>query len=241
MTIRAVLFDVYGTLLRVGSPPADAEAQWDRLFRDFFGTPPSLSRLEFSVGCNQVIARRHGAARARGIAQPEVSWPAVVTEALPRFAHLQPAQQELFILRQMQTGRTITLQHGAGAVLTFLRQCGCLLGIASNSQAYTLRELREHLAPVGLSLELFDRDVCFWSFAHGFSKPDPHVFQMLTARLGARGITPGEILMVGDRLDNDIEPARAFAWRTWQLTTPPAAGDPGQGPFSEMLTWLRGA
>ena len=239
MTIRAVLFDVYGTLLRVGPPPADADARWDQLFRDFFGTPPNLSRLEFSVVCNQVIARRHGAARARGIPYPEVLWPAVVTEALPKFAHLPPAQQELFILRQMQIGRTLSLQDGTREVLTFLRERGCVLGIASNSQAYTLRELREHLAPAGLSLDLFDRDVCFWSFAHGFSKPDPHVFQMLTARLKERGIRSVETLMVGDRLDNDIEPVRAFGWRTWLLTSSPAAGKPDQGTFSEMLARLR--
>lgn len=239
LTVRAVLFDVYATLLRVSPPPPDADAQWDRLSRDFFGTPPSRSRLEFSVACSQTIARQHAAARARGIPRPEVQWPAIVAEALPDFGRLPPAHQEEFVFRQMQMGRTLSLQDGASEVLTFLRERGCPLGIASNSQAYTLRELCEHLAPVGLSLDLFDPELCFWSFAHGFSKPDPHVFQMLTARLGARGITPGETLMVGDRLDNDIEPARAFGWQTWQLTPVAAAGKSGQGTFCEMLAWLR--
>ena len=148
-------------------------------------------------------------------------------------------EKDFFILRQMQIGRTLSLENGASEVLTFLRERGCVLGIASNSQAYTLRELREHFAPAGLSLDLFDPDVCFWSFAHGFSKPDPHVFQMLTARLEARGITPGETLMVGDRLDNDIEPARAFTWRTWLLTSSPTTSEPGQGTFAQLLKWIK--
>jgi FMN phosphatase YigB (HAD superfamily) len=152
---------------------------------------------------------------------------------------LPAAQQEEFVFRQMQTGRTISLQGGTGEVLTRLRERGCVLGIASNSQAYTLRELREHLAPAGLSLDLFDRDVCFWSFAHGFSKPDPHVFQILTARLKERGIRSVETLMVGDRLDNDIEPVQAFGWQTWLLTSSPTAGELGKGTFADLLVWLR--
>ncbi len=238
-TPRAVLFDVYGTLLRVGPPPADADARWERLFLDCLGTTPRLSRLEFSVACSQIIARQHGVARARGIPFPEVIWPAIVDEVLPEFGRLPAAQQEEFVFRQMQTGRTISLQDGTGEVLTRLRERGCRLGIASNSQAYTLQELREHLAPLGLGLDLFDPDLCFWSFAHGFSKPDPHVFQMLTTRLEARSVVPSETLMVGDRHDNDIEPARAFGWQTWQLTAMPAANEPGQGTFAQLLAWLR--
>lgn len=238
-TPRAVLFDIYGTVLQVGPPPSDADARWSSLFRDFFGKPPRLNRLDFSVACNQVVARQHTIARGRGIPFPEVLWPSIVAEVLPEFTRLPMAQQEEFVFRQMQIGRTLCLQTGAKEVLTFLHERRHLLGIASNSQAYTLRELREHLAPTGLSLDLFDRDLSFWSFAQGFSKPDPHVFQMLIARLEARGIAPGETLMVGDRLDNDIEPARAFAWQTWQLTAMPAANEPGQGTFAQLLAWLR--
>jgi FMN phosphatase YigB (HAD superfamily) len=62
---------------------------------------------------------------------------------------------------------------------------------------------------------------------------------MLTARLEARGIAPGETVMVGDRLDNDVEPARAFGWQTWLLTPSPASGEPGQGTFAQMLAWLK--
>lgn len=217
LRIRAALFDVYGTLLRVGPAPPDADARWERLSRDFFGATPTISRLEFAVASSQIIARHHRVGHTRGISYPEVLWPSVVAEALPGFGLLPAAQQEEFIFRQMQLGRTLSLQESAREVLTQLRAQNCLLGIASNSQAYTLRELREHLAPVGLGLDLFDPNLSFWSFAHGFSKPDAHVFQMLAARLEARGIALAETLMVGDRLDNDIEPARAFGWQTWQV------------------------
>jgi FMN phosphatase YigB (HAD superfamily) len=42
-------------------------------------------------------------------------------------------------------------------------------------------------------------------------------------------------MMVGDRFDNDIEPAQKFGWRTWQLTSPNDAGD---GTLAELAADL---
>lgn len=221
MKIRAVIFDIYTTILEVGPPPTNADALWQKLFEEMLGTQPPFNRTEFSVHTAEVIARHHAAARGRGIQWPEILWPSVVLEALPSLARLAAPKLEEFIFRQMQMGRTLRLADGAAECLRQLNDAGILLGIASNSQAYTLRELTAALQGTGLNLSMFDRDVRFWSFENGFSKPDPHVFRILTARLEARGISSAETLMVGDRLDNDIEPARAFGWQTWQLTLEP--------------------
>ncbi len=217
MNLRAAIFDIYGTLLQVGPPPPDADARWQRLWRDFLHIEPRLSRLDFSVASSKVIARHHEVARARGIPWPEIHWPSVVTEVVPEVAQLPSHDREEFLFRQIQTSHTIRMTAETASVLRWLKERPCLLGIASNAQAYTLRELNEALATHALGMVLFERDLCFWSFEYGFSKPDPHVFQVLTARLEARGIRPAEVLMVGDRLDNDIEPARDFGWQPWQL------------------------
>lgn len=233
MKLRAVIFDVYGTLLEVGPAPADAEARWQELWRKTFSHEPRLSRLEFSVACSRVIARHHGQAQARGIAYPEINWPSIVGEVLPELRALPPSVQEEFLFRQIQTGHTTRFEKDAAEMLRRLGEENTLLGISSNAQAYTMRELREGLAGEGLNPDLFARDLCFWSFEHGFSKPDPHVFQILTTRLEARGIAPAETLMVGDRLDNDIRPAQNHGWRTWQLPSP---GQPGNGSWHRLLT-----
>jgi FMN phosphatase YigB (HAD superfamily) len=217
MTIRAVIFDIYGTLLEVGPPPPDADARWQRLCRDLLHTEPRLGRLDFSLATSRVIARLHQAARDRGIPWPEVHWPSVVAEVLPELAQLPRPNQEEFLFRHIQTGHTTSMTEDTAAALRSLKERASLLGIASNAQAYTLRELEEALATQALDMHLFEHDLCFWSFEHGFSKPDPHVFQILTARLAARGIHPAEILMVGDRFDNDITPAQAHGWQTWQV------------------------
>jgi FMN phosphatase YigB (HAD superfamily) len=235
---RAVIFDVYATLLQVGPPPADAEARWNRLFEELLDARPSLSRTEFFVRTNQVIARRHAAARACGIQWPEIQWPSIVAEVLPDLAHLPARKFDEFIFLQMQIGRTLRLADHAGECLRQLHERGLVLGIASNSQDYTLRELGEALKGAGLTLSIFDAHLCVWSFQHGFSKPDPHIFQIITARLEGRGIGPGETLMVGDRLDNDIQPARAHGWQTWQLA-PASQGDGmTSGEFRQLLAAL---
>ncbi len=239
MRIRAVVFDVYGTLLQVGPPPPDAWQQWIELFERAFQSPPRLQRLEFSVACNRVIVRRHASGKEQGIAFPEVQWPTVVAEVLPELAALDAPAREEFLYRLIQTGHTTRLAADAAPTLRLLLERNCRLGIASNAQAYTWRELREALTGAGLDLAAFDPRLCFWSFEHGFSKPDPHVFRILSARLEAGGIAPAETLMVGDLLDNDITPARAHGWRVWHLRNEPAEAVGGN--WTRLRTWLDSA
>jgi FMN phosphatase YigB (HAD superfamily) len=104
VNVRAVIFDVYGTLLEV-TPPPNAAASWERLWRERFAMPSRLTLAQFSAACDAITTREHTA-----------------------------------------------------------------------------------------------------------------------ARLAARGICPGEILMIGDRLDNDIAPARAQGWQAWQVGRQEDAG-----------------
>jgi putative hydrolase of the HAD superfamily len=235
MKIRAVLFDIYGTLMQVGPPPADADARWQKLLAQTFSTAPTISRLEFAVASSRAIERRHAASHARGIQHPEILWPSVVAEVLPAFCNLTQATQDEFVYQQIQIGRTIQLISGAAEGLHKLATRGCQLGLASNAQAYSVRELREALAKANLDFSLFNPALCFWSYEHGFSKPNPHVFQILDIRLEVLGITADKTLMVGDRLDNDIEPARAQGWQTWHLS---AAGTSSGGDWTELLAFL---
>ena len=217
MKPRAIIFDVYRTILEVGPAPADAEARWEALWRERLGGAARLTLGEFRAATEAAVAREHAAARAVGIAFPEVDWAEVVRTAAPEVAVLDAAGQAEFAFRHSALGHTVRAMAGAAPVLRRLRERGVALGIASNAQPYTWRELDEALAGTGAERGWFEPALCFWSFDHGYSKPDPHVFRGLTARLRARGIAPGETLMVGDRVDNDIAPARAQGWQTWRL------------------------
>ena len=224
MRIRAVIFDVYGTLLELGPAPPGAEEEWRRTWLQLLDCEPRLNQASFSAACEAFIRREHETARGRGIQFPEVDWPAIVLQAVPEVRALSPTQRQTFLLRLRRAGQTTHLSAETAEVLRALRATGCLLGIASNAQAYTLRELEAGLDVHGLGTDIFEPSLSFWSYQHGFSKPDPYVFQLLSARLRLLGVLPAEAVMVGDRSDNDIEPARRHEWQTWQIYPAQHAG-----------------
>jgi len=54
-------------------------------------------------------------------------------------------------------------------------------------------------------------DVIVASEAVGFAKPDPRMFHLALERAGCE---PAQAIMVGDRLDNDIAPAKKLGMKT---------------------------
>ena len=165
--IRALICDIYGTLLEMGPPPPQADTRWANLWAECVGPTPAPSLQTFEAAVRPFIARHHTQERARGLVQPEVDWPA--------------------------------------------------------------------LATARLTIDLFTPDLCFFSFEHGIAKPDPHVFHWLNSRLAARGIAPKMAVMVGDRPDNDVAPAKAAGWQTW-LLGPTAC--PESGDWTALHHWL---
>ncbi len=223
MKVRAAIFDIYNTLLEIGPPPSDAEARWVELCRSALAGKPALDLKTFAAACDAVIAREHAKAREAGIPHPEVFWPAVVCEALPELSRLPRTKLELFLIEHAALQRSVRLMPGVAEVLRALLRERIRAGLVSNSQPYTLAELDQALGGAGLNRTMFLPELTFLSFEAGFSKPDPHVFRWLTARLRGCGSTPGEALIVGDRLDNDLEPAHAQGFQTWHLTAVPSA------------------
>ena len=183
---------------------------------------------------------RPSAARAAGIAWPEVYWPDVVAEVLPELARLPAKPPAAFMLRHAGLMHTIQLHPAAAHLLASLHEHGVLLGLASNCQPYTLAELEAQFATAGLTLDIFHPSLRFLSFEHGYSKPDPHVFRLLAARLRRFGVTTGEALVVGDRLDNDVAPARAQGFQAWQLAAASSSSPMAGGWESLAKHWQRG-
>ncbi|MEU1877935.1 HAD family hydrolase [Streptosporangium sp. NPDC020072] len=87
--------------------------------------------------------------------------------------------------------------------LAALREAGLWLGIAGNQTVRAGRILRELFAK--------DVDLIGTSDDWGAAKPDPLFFTRLAEMVPFEA---GEILYVGDRLDNDIRPAVAAGMRT---------------------------
>jgi HAD superfamily hydrolase (TIGR01662 family) len=89
-------------------------------------------------------------------------------------------------------------------LLRKLRQRGLTLGIVANQP----ERMRERLEGEGIA-GLFDHHGL--SGVTGLRKPDPRAF---TAVAEALGVAPADCIMVGDRIDNDIVPAKALGMAT---------------------------
>ena len=92
----------------------------------------------------------------------------------------------------------------ASLVLAALRHRGYRLGIIANQPLGS----EARLARFGLR-DFFE--VICASAEEGVSKPDPEIFRRAIARAGC---TPAEAVMIGDRTDNDIAPAKALGMQT---------------------------
>lgn len=92
----------------------------------------------------------------------------------------------------------------ARETLETLKNRGYRLGIIANQPAGTAQRLQER----GLS-EFFDTVIA--SAEAGVAKPDSRIFEMA---LNAAECAPSNAVMVGDRLDNDILPAKKLGMKT---------------------------
>jgi HAD superfamily hydrolase (TIGR01549 family) len=101
------------------------------------------------------------------------------------------------------------LRPGIADLLRNLRALDLRLGIVANQP----EGMRERLQRAGIG-ELFEHQGL--SGATGIAKPDPRAFTMAAQSLN---VMPAECIMVGDRIDNDIAPARALGMATIRFRT----------------------
>ena len=92
----------------------------------------------------------------------------------------------------------------AEAVLRTLQARGYRMGIIANQSPGS----EKRLAKFGL-LPFFEM-VCA-SAEEGIAKPDPEIFRRALTRAGC---APADAVMIGDRTDNDIAPAKALGMQT---------------------------
>jgi len=79
--------------------------------------------------------------------------------------------------------------------------------IANQSVGSTERLVRWGLMPFV--------STCLCSCELGLEKPNPAIFTLALERAGC---APSEAVMIGDRLDYDVRPARLLGWRTIRVT-----------------------
>jgi putative hydrolase of the HAD superfamily len=224
--IRAVLFDIYGTMFVSGSGEVGTARQAARedamaealavCAAQIQGPASSAMDLFF-----QAIEQSHERSRQQGVQYPEVDilaiWRAVLVE-LARQELIGKQEWEINEIKRLAVeyeGRANPAwpMPGLDSCLAVLREKGILLGIISNAQFYTLELFPALLGERAESIG-FDPKLQFYSYRHGCAKPGTELHEMAGHSLAERGILPEEVLYVGNDMLNDILPTRRVGFRS---------------------------
>jgi len=207
-SFRALVFDVYGTLLKAPAGGVKPDPAIDPHLREIiarFGHQPPDSP---SAALHAAVVRHH---RESGMPFPEVDlrvlWREVL--ALPHDHDISA-----LVIETEAIWHPAELLPGVAETLENLSATGIPLGILSNAQCNTLPSL-------GAQAKRFAPDLSILSYQHGIAKPSPALFRLLSERLAMRGISPAEALYIGNDPLRDIVPAAAFGFKTALFTGHP--------------------
>lgn len=207
--IRAVFFDVYGTLLDGTRHPDRHERM--AAVAERFGVK---AECRIDEAFDRAVAAAH---RASGEPFPEID-----VRALWRLIFPALTETDAFALEIEEAVHPVIVHEEGAEILHQAVQQGLPIGIISNAQAYTRVLLKRHFPDVWPCLR---KDLMAFSYEHRIAKPDRRLFEEAIRPLIHEGLSPGEILMVGDSPTHDIQPAEALGLRT--LLLPRQARRPG--------------
>ncbi len=208
---RAVIFDVYGTLL--DAPPGGVRPtpSIDPAIINFLENNDCCVPGEPTARLASLVAREHAKSQEMF---PEIDLVALWAELLGLPAD---TRMEHWVAEIEDLWHPAAPMPGALAMLRRLASVNIPCGLLSNAQANVWRQLGG-LAPC------FASDLCVFSHQFLRAKPSPALFAEMTSRLACRGIAPHEVWFIGNDPVNDIDPGNAAGFRT--LVFSPAKDDP---------------
>jgi putative hydrolase of the HAD superfamily len=224
--VKAVLWDIYGTLLisASGDVGTAGAMDWDAAILDAWQEvmdqplDPAVAQL-MSQGIREAMAHEHAARRHEGFVKPEIDirscWRQVLDELrLDRHIAVGFDDDALlaFSLQVESRVNPVWPMPGMEETLAGLRARDLPMGIISNAQ-HTTPELFPALVGHRLEALGFREDLCLFSYRIGASKPDPAMFPPILAILEAEGIKPWNVVYIGNDMLNDVYTAQQAGCR----------------------------
>ncbi len=233
--IKAVIFDIYGTLLVSASDDVEKARTYSPNLRTALGEAGYLilkkqeaeinKAMEFMLGLFvSNIKRHHFRKRKRGVKYSEINirhiWLEVLNLAIRNHLiakTIQSKPDNLAIIFDLLSNKIFPMP-GMKDVVQQLEKSGKHLGIISNAQFYT---------PIGLnyllsgnlgekdSVQFFDPALLVFSYQLQRAKPDFGLFERLLKSLKTKyGVLPHESVYVGNDMFKDIFPAHRCGMKT---------------------------
>ncbi len=211
--VRAVLFDVYGTLFVSGSGDVSVVKklvvidELGRLLRNYgFSDDPELIRDKYFNEIKEV----HDYKRRGGVDYPEVVIEDIWSEVLD-FSTVDRAME--FAAEYESIFNPVWPMPQTEELLAELHRRGLILGIVSNAQFFTPLLFPAFFGKSSIQIGLRD-ELVLYSYIYGYAKPSLFLFHKAKELLERLGIDSEETLFVGNDMLNDIFPARMVGFQT---------------------------
>lgn len=239
--IRAVTWDVYGTLLSISegrllSLPADPlrmEVALDKTIHEFnmwhsMSRKPGAPWEYMFQQYKRLVEAARLAASAHSGEEPEVDSAHIWKVLIERLGKKEFSWDEAFFGDIDEFSEKVAwffhaaLQGAAAApnalrALKHVRRAGLKQGLVADGQCFTLVQLARALREQGSVrsfARLFSTGCVCLSFQFGVRQPAATLFEACLARLAKRGISPGQVLHIAPRLKENLRPAKNLGMRT---------------------------
>jgi putative hydrolase of the HAD superfamily len=232
-SIKAVLFDIYGTLLISASGEVGSSTRKPTEIPSLPRFHAAVSEAGFVVNtdperlneaCNELyigyITSRHRQLRKLGISYPEVDILSIWHRLLTRMLNEQWISGSITVdnliftalLFELDTNRTWPMP-GTLELTRTLKHRGITTGIVSNAQFYT-PYIFETLIGCSLTEAGFSPQAMSWSYLHGYAKPSVELFSGVIKFIQNAGIKTNQVIYIGNDMLNDISTAAELGLRT---------------------------
>jgi len=215
--IRWIVFDAVGTIL-FADPPVHMAYHRIGVKHGSKITPEEAHR-RFRTALHQRLRDSLATSEA---AEREF-WKGVVGEVLPDVTDREACFTALFdhFARPSSWGCYMDVED----TIEELRRRGVSIGVASNFDARLHSICDGHSALAGISVRVISSEI-------GWKKPSREFFQAMMTRCG---VSPEQILMIGDDRENDVEAARAAGLRAIHLDRSGRGEDDAISTLDELL------
>lgn len=233
-SIRALAFDVYGTILVSASGDINEsvisvenlKAAFDAAGIEMLNTLGDRQQVlsEILDEFKGSITQYHEAETTEDKPYPEINileiWEKILSGYQSRklIQFSDPLCIKCFTFVFEVLSNRIYPMPGMKEVINGLAEKKLPLGIISNAQFYTpviLNYFLHGLISESEQVKPFDSDLTFFSYQHLRSKPDIYLFELLKEKYRKKfNIYADEVLFVGNDMFRDIFPARASGFKT---------------------------
>lgn len=228
--IKAVIFDVYGTLLisssgDVGSTELKGQHAIEAFEACDLAISPDLNlvdvgQLIISIYENS-IRQQHKKGKDIGHPYPEVDIIEIWEEVCEKMVHkkllLEHSKdidlQQLAICFEIRNNPVFPMPNMLNT-LRWLTEQNYPLGIISNAQFFTPLLLKHFSVGANQQFELFRPELQVYSHQLKRAKPDIFLYEFMIKQLQAHQLIPSQCLYVGNDMLNDIMPAQRAGFKT---------------------------